>query len=427
MTQHQTTLANGLRIITAEMPDSLSVSASIVVGTGSRYEQFDINGGVSHFLEHLLFKGTKNYPTAEDIGLAVDAVGGMNNAYTTEDVTNYFIKVPARHSKLPLKILADMVAAPLLDPEEIDRERPVIIEEMNVYRDDPARFVSTLIPHLLFPNNPLQNDVAGSDEVIRRIPLQEVRKHIDSYYTPENMVVSVAGKVKHEAVVAQTEQLLGGLSRGKNPKFTAVGPDLAEEITIQLQKDTAQAHFVVAARAFAYGDRKEVVTRVISSILGKGSSSRLYMNVRERQGLAYTVTSETASFADTGLIDVYAGVNLDKMDLALESVMHELARICIEPVPAAELAKSKEQLSAVLEMAAESNLGVAERNGVQLVLHDRVKPVDEAVEEIQSVTADEVMEVAAEILSPDKLRLAVIAPEPDKLTDRFRDLVKGRV
>jgi predicted Zn-dependent peptidase len=126
MTQHQTTLANGLRIITAEMPDSLSVSASIVVGTGSRYEQFEINGGVSHFLEHLLFKGTKNYPTAEDIGLAVDAVGGMNNAYTTEDVTNYFIKVPARHSKLPLKILADMVAAPLLDPEEIDRERPVI-------------------------------------------------------------------------------------------------------------------------------------------------------------------------------------------------------------------------------------------------------------------------------------------------------------
>ena len=427
MTQHETTLANGLRIITAEMPDLRSVAVSIVVGTGSRYENFPVNGGVSHFLEHLLFKGTKNYPTAEDISLAVDNVGGMNNAYTTEDVTNYFIKVPSRHGKLPLKILADMVAAPLLDSEEIDRERGVIIEEMNVYRDDPARFVSTLIPQLLFPGNPLGHDVIGSEEVIRSISTEAIKKHVRQFYLPGNMVVSVAGRVKHENVVAQAEELLGHLQPGKTPPFEKLNSDLAEEITIQLQKDTAQAHFVVAARSFKYGDRKEAVSRVISAILGRGPSSRLYMNVREQQGLAYHISSETASYVDTGLIDVYAGVNLDKMEMALESVMHELARMCIEPVPEAELAKAKEQLCAALELGSESNLALAERNGVQLVLHDRVKPVEEAVEEIQSVTVDEVLEVAAEILAPDKLRLAVIAPEPDRLTDRFRDLVKGRV
>lgn len=425
MTQHETTLPNGLRVITAEMPDSRSVAASIVVGTGGRFEDFATNGGVSHFLEHLLFKGTKNYPSAEAISLAVDAVGGFNNAYTTEDVTNYFIKVPARHSKLPLKILADMVAAPLLDPEEIDRERGVIIEEMNVYRDDPARFVSTLVPQLLFPGNPLGHDVIGSDEVIMSIPPQAIRAHVAAYYVPSNMVVAVAGKVKHEAVVAQAEELLGHLKGTESPKFVPVGPDEAEEVTIQLQKDTAQAHFVVAARTYAYGDRREVVARVLSAILGRGSSSRLFMNVREQQGLAYHVTSETASYVDTGMIDVYAGVNLDKMGLALESVMHELRRIQIEAVPEAELAKAKEQLCAGLEMGAENNLGVAERMGVQLVLHGRVKPVEEAVEEIQSVTADEVMEVAAEVLAPEKLRLAVIAPEPDRLTDRFRELIRG--
>ena len=195
MTTKQTTLKNGLRIITTDLADALSVTAQIFVGTGSRYEDWTVTGGVSHFLEHLLFKGSAKYPSAEAIALAVDEVGGYNNAYTSEDLTTYYIKVPAIHGELALDILSDMIKTPLLEPTEIDRERGVIIEEMNVWRDDPARFVSTLIPELIFPGNPLGRDIIGTEEVIRTVTPDTIRDYLKQHYGPANLVVSVAGRV----------------------------------------------------------------------------------------------------------------------------------------------------------------------------------------------------------------------------------------
>lgn len=424
--QQITTLPNGLRVITAEMPGSRSVAASIVVGTGSRSEDFAVNGGVSHFLEHLLFKGSRRYPTAEAISEAVDAVGGYNNAYTTEDVTNFFIKVPARHHELPLDILADMIKEPLFDAQELDRERGVVVEEMNVWEDDPARFVGTLVPELLYPDNPLGHDTIGTEEVIRSIPRQAIIDYKLRHYHPGNMVVAVAGKINHEDVVAQAEELLGDMKPKKPTAIQLVNQRLADELAVPLAKPTAQAHFIIASRAYAYGHKDELAARVMAAILGRGMSSRLFVNVRERQGLAYHIFSETSNFVDTGMFEVYAGVTLDKVNQAIESVLEELTRIRLEPIELAELKKGQEQLSAAIELSQESNSSVADRMGVHLALHGEVKPVDEMVNEIQAVTASDVQRVAREVLAPDNLRFAVIAPEPFAAADCFKQLVKRK-
>jgi predicted Zn-dependent peptidase len=410
-----------LRIVTASLSDARSLTVNVVVGCGSRYEDFDVNGGVSHFLEHLLFKGSTKYPSSQAIAEAVDAVGGYNNAYTGEDLTSFYIKVPARHGELALDILCDMVKAPLLDATELDRERGVIIEEMNVFRDDPSRFVATLVPQLIFPDNPLGRDIIGNEAVVRRLPREDVARYQKARYRPNNMVVAVAGAVEHEQVVVQVKQALGEMVPLKQPKPLAVSDRPAEKLATAQAKETAQAHFMVAARGYAYEAADEPASRVVAAILGRGMSSRLFSNVRERQGLAYVVYADVNSYVDTGLFETYAGVNLDKTEQALDSVLHELELIRVEPVSEAELHKAQQQLRAGLEMSLESNAAIADRLGTQMILLDRLKPIDETIAGIEAVTVQDVQRVARDMLAPAGLRLAVIAPEPDKLVRHFED------
>jgi predicted Zn-dependent peptidase len=420
---HQTTLDNGLRIVTAQVADARSLTVNIVVGTGSRFEDYAVNGGVSHFLEHVLFKGTKKYPTAQHIAEAVDAVGGYNNAYTGEDVTSFYIKVPSSHGELALDILCDMIRQPVLDAEEIDRERGVIIEEMNVFRDDPPRFISTLLPELIFPDNPLGRDIIGTEEVINRIPRDDIAAYQRLHYRPNNLVVAAAGAVDHDTVVRQVTAALGDMKPAAQPAIVPVSTGLAHDLCVTHAKATAQAHFMVAARGYAYEHDLEPASRVLAAILGRGMSSRLFTNVRERQGLAYTVFAEVNSFVDTGLFEAYAGVNLDKIEQALDSVMHELDLVRREPVKAAELRKAQQQLRAGLEMSLENNASIADRIGLQLVLLGRVKSIDEMIAKIEGVTIEDVQQAARDLLDPDKLRFGIIAPEPEAAARHFRSLV----
>jgi predicted Zn-dependent peptidase len=370
-----------------------------------------------------LFKGTEKYPSAQVIAEAVDAVGGYNNAYTSEDLTSYYIKVPAAHGELALDILADMIRRPLIEPGEVDRERGVIVEEMNVWRDDPARFISTLIPELIFPNNPLGQDIIGTEEVINRIPAADIKTYQQAHYRPGNIVVAVAGAVEHEAVVQQMEAALGLLGAGHEVDFEPLGEALAPEYTITHAKPTAQAHFIIGTRAYAYDHADDRAAKVLTTILGRGMSSRLFTNVRERQGLAYTIFAEINNYVDTGLFHAYAGVNLDKIEQAITSVLHELELVRREPVTKAELAKAKQQLRAGLEMSLESNGSVADRIGTQLLLTGRVKPIDETLAEIESVTLADVQRVARAMLAPERLRFAIIAPDPDAAAAHFKQLV----
>jgi predicted Zn-dependent peptidase len=423
---NETTLANGLRVVTAEMRESRSVAVNIAVGTGSRLEDFDVNGGVSHFLEHLLFKGTKEYPTAEIISEAVDEVGGYNNAYTTEDMTNYFIKVPARHTELALDILADMVKAPLLEIEAIDRERGVVIEEMHMWEDDPARYISTLYPALLFPDNPLGKDIIGTEEVIRSISREVILDYLKTHYRANNLVVSVAGKLDHEIIVAQVESLLGDLEPTELPGVQTVGRESADELTLTRQKETAQAHFVVVARGYPYHHADIMTMRVIAAILGLGMSSRLFLEIREKRGLAYHVGADVASYVDTGVFEVYIGATLDKADEALEAVLAELERLRHEPVGERELKKAKEQLRAGLELGQESNAAVADRLSRQLALEGQLTSVEDTVKDILAVTIEDVQRVAHTALAPEQLRAAIIAPDPEPVADLFKNLVRPK-
>ncbi|MBW4061318.1 insulinase family protein [Candidatus Saccharibacteria bacterium] len=423
MTTKQTTLPNGLRIVTTDLADALSVTANIFVGTGSRYENWDTNGGVSHFLEHLLFKGSAKYPTAEAINLAVDEVGGFNNAYTSEDVTTYYIKVPAAHGELALDILADMIKAPVLDPAEIDRERDVIIEEMNVWRDDPARFVATLMPELIFPDNPLGRDIIGSETIIRSVTPKTIRDYLVTHYRPGNLVVSVAGRVDHDAVVKQLTATLGELEAGETepPQRVANGP--SEVLSSAHVKETAQAHFIISSRAYAYDDNRDAAAKVMAAILGRGMSSRLFSTVRERLGLAYGIYADVSNYVDTGLFTLYAGVTIEKSEQAVTAVLAELEKIRLEPVSEAELAKAKRQLRSGLEMSLESNAAIADRLGAQLILLGRTKSLEDTLAELEAVTVAQVQAAAAEILAPAALRMAIIAPEPEAAVRTFETLV----
>ena len=425
MTIRETTLPNGLRIITDHMAEARSLTAQIFVGAGSRQEDFHVNGGVAHFLEHLLFKGTKKYPTAQIIAEAVDAVGGYNNAYTSEELTTYFIKLPAAHCKLALEILCDMMVSPLLDPDEIERERGVIIEEMNVYRDDPSRFVGTMIPELIFPNHSLGRDIIGTEEVINTVSRDVIKAYFDAHYVSNNMVVAVAGLVDHDAVVEQITLLLGGMKRNDQPNLNSVPDSVSDRFTIVQDKDTAQAHFVISSKAYSYTDPKITAARLASGILGRGMSSRLFSNVRERQGLAYSIFSDVANFVDTGIFSVYAGVNLDKIDQAVTSVLYELNDVATNLVTDAELAKAKQQMIAGLEMSQESNSNVADSIGTQIVLLGKYRSVDEKIAEIKAVTAEEVLAVAAEMLDLQGLRFALIAPEPKPAAEHFKAAVSA--
>lgn len=424
MKYHITTLKNGLRVITTPMHEARSVVAEMIVGTGSRYEDFSVNGGVSHFLEHLLFKGTKRRPSSKIISEEIDAVGGYNNAYTSNDLTNFYVKVPMEHATLAIDILCDMIANPLFDSEEIDRERNVVVEEMNVFRDDPARHIGTLVPPLLWPGNALGYDIIGSEEVIRDISRDDIVAYKSAHYKPGNLIMSVAGNISHEEVVAQVEHFLGALESGSTPHYTPIAKGLASDRVAAIEKDTAQAHFTIDCLAYPYRHPNEAAAHVVTNILGRGMSSRLFVNIREHKGLAYAVSASQQNFVDTGQFEVYAGVSLDKITQAIEAVLHELTVIAEKPVSAAELAKAKNQARGGLQMALESNINVAERQGSQAILLNSIQTPEETLAEIDAVSREDVQLVAAEMFAPNNLRMGIIAPDSDPARHIFEQLTK---
>ncbi len=422
----RSTLSNGIRVITAQLSEAQSVSVNIFAGVGSRDERFTDNGGVSHFLEHLLFKGSAKRPNPKLIAEAIDGVGGSGNAYTSHELTSYYIKVPKQHLHLALDILSDMITAPTFDATEVDRERGVVIEEMNVDRDDPARYVYDLLPPLLWPNDQLGREIIGTEEVIKRIPREEIMAYQKLHYSPNNLVVAVAGGSPHHEIVQQVEELMGGMEQAQQPPRGKLDATPSPELTKELTKDTNQAHIMIGSQAYPYNHADDTAGRVVANILGAGMSSRLFTNVRERQGLAYSVYTYYSNYIDTGLFSVYAGVNLDKTAQAVSSIMHELDLLTREPVSAEELAKIKNKMSGGLQMALENTFAIADRIGTRLLLLDQIKTPDETLAEIAAVTIEDVQRVATDLLKPDRLRLAIIAPDAEPAKEAFINAVQGK-
>ena len=415
----RTVLDNQLRVLTAAMPHSTSVSMTISVGAGSRYEP-DALAGLSHFLEHLPFKGTESWPTARSVSEAIEGVGGVMNASTDREITVFWCKVARLHFRQAFAVLLDMLLNPLLDPEEMEKEREVIQEELRMTYDYPSHRVDLLIDELLWPEQAMGRDVGGTPDSVNRISVADVREYMERQYNPANTVIAVAGNVDHNEVVELIRQATEDWTPVPSLDWEPVADyyaahNCAGPVARVEQKRSDQAHICLGLPGISLTDPDRYAFLALNGILGDGMSSRLFLNLREQQGLAYDVASSLNHFRDCGSLVVYCGVEPKKTRETVQAVVAELAGMrCPAPLP--ELNKAKEFAKGRLMLRMEDTRAVAAWLGAQELLLGRIATVEEIVQEIDRVTAADVTRVAERLIDPDKLRLAVVGPHRNEKT-----------
>ena len=404
----RTVLDNQLRILTATMPHTRSVSMVFCVGAGSRYESEDM-AGLSHFIEHLPFKGTRSWPNAGAVSEAIEGVGGVMNASTDREMTVFWCKVPQTHFRTAFNVLLDMLLHPLLEPNEVEKEREVIQEELRMTLDMPSYRVDLLIDEALWPGQAMGRDVGGTPESVDQITQQEIREYMVRQYNPANTVVAVAGNVTHEEVV----DLLADATIDWEPKASLewepvvdvqTGPTVKVE-----QKRSDQSHLCMALPALPLEHPDRYALTVLNVILGDGMSSRLFMNLRERQSLAYDVGSSINMFKDCGSLVIYCGVEPKKSRKAVQAVIDELVWLRKEP-PDQEVMKAQEYAKGRLMLRMEDTRSVASWLGSQELLLDRVSTPEDVSECLDAVTSSDVVRVAENLLRQEQVHLAVVGP-----------------
>lgn len=419
--QLRTTLPNGLRILTAPMPGTRSVAVSVYVGAGSRYET-DAEAGISHLLEHLLFKGTERRPTPQAISELIDGVGGVMNAATDRELTVYYAKVAAPHFSLATDVLLDMIRNPLLAEEELEKERKVVIEELAAVEDSPSQLVDVLLDATMWPDQPLGRDVAGSEASVTALTRIATDTYMRRQYVPNNIVVAVAGAVEHEQVVAACGEALGDWSPGAPTSWFPVIDGAAGPHCAVQYKRTEQAHIEIAVPALSNTDPDRFALDMISVILGEGMSSRLFMELREKRALCYDVHSYASHYMDTGSFAVYAGVDPKKAVEATGALIAELAKVREDGVTEEELHKAKELSKGRLLLRMEDTRNVSGWLGGQEMLNGIVRTPDEVVALFEAVTTADVKRVARRLLDTPKITYAVVGPF--KSDRRFAPLLK---
>lgn len=401
-------LNNGLRLITVPMDSVQSATVMIAVGAGSRYETKKING-LSHFLEHMAFKGTKTRPSALLISSIIEGIGGEFNAFTSKDNTAYYIKAAKKHLSLMFDILSDMLLYSLLDSEEIEREKGVIAEEINLYEDTPMRKISTLFEQLLYGDTPLGWDIAGERKVIQALKREDFVEYIDKLYVPGNTVVGVAGGIP-EDIEEIAKNYLSDWNKKQTGKFEKISGKQSKPQVIVKYKDTEQAHLCLGVPSFARDHKDYYVLQVLQTILGGGMSSRLFIEVRERRGLAYYVRSETSEYQETGNFVTQAGVDLKRISDAIKVILSQYYFIKDNQVKAEELNKAKEFLKGRLILGLEDSKTVSGLYAFQELLKNKIETPKEIMAKIDQVDIDDIQRVAKAIFQKNKLNLAVIGP-----------------
>jgi predicted Zn-dependent peptidase len=402
------TLDNGLRLITSVMPHTRSVSVSIFIGTGSRYESSG-EAGVSHFIEHLLFKGTDKRPTARQISEAVESVGGILNGGTDKELTVYWAKVPQHHFSLALDVLTDLLLHPKFDPEAIEKERQIIIEEINMSRDVPSQRVNMLIDELVWPDHPLGRDIAGDRESVTAITRDIMLNYLKRQYQPDNTVVSIGGNIQQPEMISAVTKMLGNWT-GEQPKsgYTAYEPRQSRQLMVE-NRQTEQAHLCLALPGLPLLHPERFTLDLLNAILGEGMSSRLFTEIRERLGLAYSIHSYVEHYLDSGSIMVYAGVEPKNLKTAVTAILEQFQKLKTT-VPEAELAKAKEFVKGRLLLRMEDSHNVASWLGGQEILTKRVLSPDQLIPIIEAITTEGLMRLAQKLIIATGIRLAVVGP-----------------
>jgi len=399
-------LDNGLRVITVPMPHTHSVSICIFIGVGSRYET-ETEAGVSHFVEHLLFKGTPKRETARAISEAIEGVGGILNGGTDKELTLYWCKVAQPHFELALDVLADMLLHSKFDPQDIEKERQVIIEEINMSNDSPAQRVDMLIDGLLWPKHSLGRDIAGSKESVAAITRDKMLDYWQGQYLPNNIVVTIAGDIQHQQTVTAVSQALGSWThQQERAGYSVYQEQLAQRLRIET-KETEQAHLCLALPGISLFHSKRFALDLLNVILGGGMGSRLFTEIRDKLGLAYSIHSYVEHFLDSGSIVVSAGVEPKNLLTVIKAILEQLS-LLKEMVPESELSKVKELSKGRLLLRMEDSRSVAGWVGGQEILTERILTVDQVVSIIDAITADELKQLAQELLVGNRLRLAVV-------------------
>ncbi|MEN9413288.1 MAG: hypothetical protein RLZZ342_375 [Candidatus Parcubacteria bacterium] len=413
MKYHIHILKNGLRIVLAPMPGTQTATAIVMSGTGSRFETARENG-LAHFLEHMFFKGTKKRPTAKAISEELDGLGSQYNAFTSKDRTAYWAKTSSANLEKALDVVTDIFLNSTLPSKEIEKERGAVIQEIDMYEDMPMRTIDNVFDALLFGDeHPLGRTILGPKENIRSFTRKEFEEYRARHYGPTNTVVCVAGAFDQKKVLAKVSKVFGALK--------ATAPSVPEKFeTIQAaagvrikEKKTDQTQLMIGVPAYPFGHKDEYALSVLSSILGGGMSSRLFTEVREKRGLAYSVHAWVDKYPDTGYLAVQAGVEHAKLEEALRVIVDEFKKIARTAVPATELKKVKSYMKGTSTLAMESSDSIAEHAASSLIHLGRIRTLEESLKAIDKVTAKDVQRVAKNILKNERLALAVIGPHAD--------------
>lgn len=413
----RTVLPNGLRVVTQAMPYARSVSAGIFVGVGSRHESA-AQAGLSHLLEHLVFKGTRAYPAPGGLSEAIESVGGSVNASTDRELTVYTSKVPAAHADRALDVVAELVARPLLRHADLTAEKPVIVDEIRMYVDSPGDHVFTMFDELLFGEHPLGREIAGTPRSVRRATPGGVRGHWERWYRPEHAVLAVAGALDDADVLEAAAQWWSDLppapppARARSRRVIPFGrPHPAPPGAMRVvRRDLGQGNLCLGMPGVARDHPDRWALDLLGAVLGDGMSSRLFLELRERRSLAYDVATFATSYADCGTFGVHAGFDPDHAEEVVAAIGRELERICREPVEAHELARARAYTRGRLELRMEDTGAVAAWLGTGESLLPRILTVDEVVAHLEAVTSADLLRVARRWVRPDLARVAVLGP-----------------
>lgn len=407
-----TQLENGLRVVTTPMPTAQSANVCIFAGVGSRMEQRRTNG-ICHYLEHMLFKGSAKRPTALAISEAIEGAGGALNAFTSKELTGYWAHVPFDRLDLAADVLIDMVRNPILDSAEIDRERTVIGQEIRRAHDHPAAWASELLSRACYGDQPLGWSIAGTEETVGVIERQDFVDHLSAWYVPDNLVVSVAGNITHDQVVALVRDRLGSLERRPAPSFQPATAGLPPERIQAEARDIDQSNLGIGLRALSRSDPDRFILTILNSVLGRGMSSRLFKEVRERRGLAYSVGSSVSRHHDTGVLGISAGVSPQNLQEAAKVILEEVFKLAEEPVPEDELTRARDFTVGNFRLSLETTMALTQWTGENLITTGQIEEIDDVVANLQGVSAADVQRVARRFLSPDNVAMALVGPQAD--------------
>ncbi|HEX7101329.1 MAG TPA: pitrilysin family protein [Nitrolancea sp.] len=413
-------LPNGVRVVTSRMDHVKSASLIIYVGAGSRHESDD-QAGISHYLEHMVFKGTEKRPDPVQITEELECVGGMLNAATSRESTNYWVKVPSAHLDRAFDVLGDMLRKSVFDLNEIEKERGVIIEEIRGIEDTPDDLIHDVIDELVWDGQSVGRSVIGSEATVRAITRQQMIDYLEAQYRPDRIVIAAAGDVHHEFVRDLSERYFGDLQPSSVNTFVpAEYSQRAAQVKL-VQRSTNEAHLCLGIPALPYTDERRHAQDMIDAILSSGMSSRLFREIRERRGLAYEVYSYFREYADVGQGVVYAGVEPKRTSEALTAILEEFGKLRTTLVPEDELQRTKELRKGRIDMGLEDSRSVAGWIGGQELIFGDILTPDQVIEKIESVTSDDILELSRELFTTERLNLAVVGPLD--IEDELRSLL----